>query len=229
MNTEQPLKTEENLMNGLKGENYGQMEELSPKTNIQGPSESNTSTIQKVIDGSENSFGKFKDAESLFKAYNSLQAEFTKKSQRLSELESENRVNQTRPLSRQEKIEKGIEELVQNYEEAKPFVEQIKANLSVQDADDYNTLAKKEFVKVLAGSVKTPNDMLNDQEFLTSFVYNNESIKEHIITDYLSKLKDTAPIKVSSNFTSNILMSPPNTCKTITEAGRVAKNIIKQI
>ena len=34
--------------------------------------------------------GKFKDAESLLKAYNSLQTEFTKKSQRLSELENSN-------------------------------------------------------------------------------------------------------------------------------------------
>ena len=37
-----------------------------------------------------NEFGKFKDAESLLKAYNSLEAEFTKKSQKLASLESEN-------------------------------------------------------------------------------------------------------------------------------------------
>ena len=35
-------------------------------------------------------YGKFKDAESLLKAYNNLEAEFTKKSQRLSLLETEN-------------------------------------------------------------------------------------------------------------------------------------------
>ena len=40
--------------------------------------------------GSNVDFGKFKDAESLVKAYSSLEAEFTKKSQRLALLESEN-------------------------------------------------------------------------------------------------------------------------------------------
>ena len=39
-------------------------------------------------------FGKFKDAESLLKAYNNLQAEFTKKSQKLASLESENEKTQ---------------------------------------------------------------------------------------------------------------------------------------
>ena len=34
------------------------------------------------------SYGKFKDADALLKAYNSLEAEFTKRSQRLKELES---------------------------------------------------------------------------------------------------------------------------------------------
>ena len=36
----------------------------------------------------ESSFGKFKDASSLLKAYNSLQSEFTKRCQRIKELES---------------------------------------------------------------------------------------------------------------------------------------------
>ena len=46
-------------------------------------------TEEKAGDGSkEVSFGKFKDAEALLNAYNSLQAEFTKRCQRIKELES---------------------------------------------------------------------------------------------------------------------------------------------
>ena len=41
------------------------------------------------VDTEEKSFGKFKSSEALLEAYNSLQAEFTKKCQRLSELEKE--------------------------------------------------------------------------------------------------------------------------------------------
>lgn len=38
---------------------------------------------------SEGSHGKFKDADALLSAYNSLQAEFTRKCQRLAELEKQ--------------------------------------------------------------------------------------------------------------------------------------------
>lgn len=47
----------------------------------------------------EISFGKFKDAQSLLNAYNSLEAEFTKRCQRLKELEGERRGDQTPPAS----------------------------------------------------------------------------------------------------------------------------------
>lgn len=45
----------------------------------------------------EISFGKFKDAQSLLNAYNSLEAEFTKRCQRLKELEGERNGDKTPP------------------------------------------------------------------------------------------------------------------------------------
>lgn len=42
--------------------------------------------IEDKVDNGEGSLGKFKDAQSLLSAYNSLQAEFTKKCQALSEV-----------------------------------------------------------------------------------------------------------------------------------------------
>ena len=53
---------------------------LEPEANIE-----NTSTSQE-----DSMLGKFKDAKSLLDAYNSLQAEFTRKSQKLAELQKEN-------------------------------------------------------------------------------------------------------------------------------------------
>lgn len=55
----------------------------------------------------EVSFGKFKDANALLNAYNSLQAEFTKRCQRIKELEGEllavDKVNPTGSLANAEK------------------------------------------------------------------------------------------------------------------------------
>lgn len=47
----------------------------------------NINKIDNQVDNSGSTFGKFKDANSLFKAYNELESEFTKKSQILSQLE----------------------------------------------------------------------------------------------------------------------------------------------
>lgn len=48
-----------------------------------------TAEAEKVSGGGESaSYGKFKDADALLSAYNSLEAEFTKRCQRIKELES---------------------------------------------------------------------------------------------------------------------------------------------
>ena len=54
--------------------------------------EAQTAEAEEVKEGatqSETSLGKFKDVTSLLKAYNSLQSEFTKRCQRIKELEGE--------------------------------------------------------------------------------------------------------------------------------------------
>ncbi len=64
---------------------------------------------QEILSGVENSEGKgkFKDTEALENAYGSLQAEFTKRCQRIKELESELAVvKNTKPqISKEDKIE----------------------------------------------------------------------------------------------------------------------------
>ena len=80
-------------------------------------SEENNTTENK----GEVSLGKFKDTESLVKAYNSLQAEFTKRCQRLKELESValNSKNVTQedvaPTNRQGITDKEKDEILKEY------------------------------------------------------------------------------------------------------------------
>ena len=65
--------------------------------------------------GSNTNFGKFKDAENLMKAYNNLEAEFTKKSQRLASLESENLAREKDANKRLE-IGKKVDEFATKFE-----------------------------------------------------------------------------------------------------------------
>ena len=93
--------------------------------------------------GSSTNFGKFKDAESLLKAYSSLEAEFTKKSQRLSELE-----NDFKPVAKSEKINATVEEIFNKYSIAEPFKEKLKQSLADIDSDNYVELAEQNLIKL---------------------------------------------------------------------------------
>lgn len=171
--------------------------------------------------GSKEEIGKFKDAESLFKAYNNLQAEFTKKSQRLADLEMQNETA-LKEQNRQAEIDKKVEEFVAKFDIVKPFSSALKATLTNTE----NANLAEESVKMIAKNYKRAEDYATDSEFLNNYIFSNAEIKDKIIKDYLSKVTQNSPIKVEGN--DNILLSKPTQPSTIAEAGRLAKTIIKQ-
>ena len=180
--------------------------------------------ISEVTDEGSVKYGKFKDAESLLKAYNSLQTEFTKKSQRLSELE-----NSKTEFTREEKINQAIKELEQNHNIAQKFSSDIKQAVKDLDSVDYRQLVQDELLKNLEKNYRSADEYIQDQDFLTNFVYSNQAIRDNIIREYLTNLTNASPVRVVSNISSSIPVSPPSSPATIQEAGRLAKNIIKQV
>ena len=167
-------------------------------------------------------FGKFKDASSLLKAYNNLEAEFTKKSQRLSLLECENeRVQQE--ISKKAEMERKVDEFVTKFEVAKPFIGAIKESLANQESGS----VEEEALKILANNYKSAKEYAEDSDFLNNYIFNNEEIKDKIVKEYLNKITQNSPIKVDSS-KSSISLTPPSVPTTIQEAGRLAKSIIKQ-
>lgn len=177
---------------------------------------------QPNINEGSNNFGKFKDAESLLKAYNSLEAEFTKKSQRLSMLETENEKVMDK-ISKQAMQEKRVEEFVSKFEFAKPFTSAIKESLQENENANLSEIA----LNMLSKTYKTAKDYSQDDEFLKNYIYSNQEIKDKIVKDYLSKVTQSSPIKVE-NGAGSITLTPPKKPTTIKEAGRLAKTIIKQ-
>lgn len=172
--------------------------------------------------GSNEKFGKFKDAESLLKAYSNLESEFTKKSQRLATLEDE-KDKQDLEIIRKAEIEQMVDNFATNYELVKPFSEQLKASLTADD----NLKLEDEVMRLISKTCKTAEGFISDEEFLNNYVYNNAQIKDRIVKDYLSKLTQELPIKVETSM-ANIPLAPPRVPTTIKEAGRLAKTIIKQ-
>lgn len=179
---------------------------------------------QEITDGfTSTNFGKFKDAESLVKAYNLLQAEFTKKSQRLSELEGE-----LKPLTKMERVNNIVNEWTNNYSAITEFKDELKDYLVQNDGDDLEKLAEQKIIKLLAENFVKPKDLVQDKKFLSDYIFNNDEVKNAIVKDYLEKLKSASHVKVATSFNSAIPLTPPSRVRTLSEASQIAKSIIKK-
>ena len=177
---------------------------------------------QPIIEGSNNGFGKFKDAESLLKAYSNLEAEFTKKSQKLAQLETETN-RQKEEENRLIELDKKVDEFVTKFDSVKPFSSALKESLRSQE----NTNLEEEAIRLLSNNYKSAEAYVNDGEFLNNYIFSNKEIKDKIIKDYLSNITQNSPIKLEKS-SGSISLTPPKQPATIKEAGKLAKSIIKQ-
>ncbi len=188
---------------------------LEPETN-----QTNDSTFSETQDGSM--IGRFKDAKTLLDAYNSLQAEFTRKSQKLAEFQRENENNANF------KTYNSIDDFISEHTDSDKYKKEI-TEILVND-NEINNLPNKYQValKVVKEAENKFANNLNSQEFLDKYILNNETIKNQIINNYLSTLNNisTAPKVISGN-SSNIHFSP-NTNKptTLKEAGEIFSKML---
>jgi len=171
--------------------------------------------------GSNSGIGKFKDAESLYKAYTSLESEFTKKSQRLASLENEMNIK-NQEESKTAELEKRVAEFVTKFDQIKPFSNVLKETL--QTHEDANL--EEEAVRLIVNNYKSAEEYAVDEEFLNNYIFSNQGIKDKIVKDYLSKITQNGPIKADLGGAS-VSLTPPNVPSTIKEAGKLAKTIIK--
>ena len=174
--------------------------------------------------------GKFKDAKSLLNAYNSLQSEFTKKCQKLSELEKQNNndnvLNET-PCYLKENWHSTLAEFLNTHKSAKVFTKQIAEELSKDKvlACGENPL-QVAYARVLDKHYKTSDELVKDDNFLDSYLANNPQLVTQIIQKYLCNLTK-APNVISSAKGSAINLSPPIKATNLTEAKDLVQLLFK--
>ena len=193
---------------------------------------------------------KFKDVDALEKAYGSLQAEFTRRSQKLKELERKLENLTAEKSAEAESV--GVEKLRKNAEARKEaekrfddFVSELEGasvRAPKENAEQPNqTLVtesepivgleenKSEEVKVETQSfvaTGTPQTSEESSSDLYERVSRNEGVRLKIIGEYLSSLKNTgAPIMKTG---SGLLATPPLKAKSILEAGNMALRLFKK-
>lgn len=171
-------------------------------------------------DGSN--LGKFKDAKSLLTAYRELEAEFTRKCQKLAEFEQKQRENAV--------FEKyhSLDELISNEPNSDKYKKEITEILSKNSFTNLPNKFETAFEIAKLVEEKTAN-LTSDPDFLNQKIYSNEDIKEKIISNYLNKLNgvSTAP-NVMTGSSQSIFFAPDTSKpKTIREAGEIFSKMLK--
>ena len=161
------------------------------------------------------SLGKFKDAESMLKAYNNLQAEFTRKCQRLSELEKESKAEEESKAVAvysdekwQEKVELFLKENPQAKEFSGKIANEIASDKSLQTSSNALELA---WAKVMQREYKNPETLCHDQNFIREKILSQDEVKQQVLEEYFKSLQKgkVPPVIASSGKTASINYKQP--------------------
>ena len=205
----------------IEEKNIGEQPSLDVATSATDVGINETSPVS--LEGSP--LGKFKDVDSLLKAYNNLHSEFTKKCQAFNELKrSQDNNDNAKPLFESENWQQKVDEFLKLRPQAKFFTKQIAEEIAsdkiLQTQQNSLEIA---YSNVLEKENKQLKNNLNTENLLELL---SEKDKEKIISEYLSKINCESPFLMSSRGGNNIVSSYKKP-SSVNEAGEMAKKIFK--
>ncbi len=179
--------------------------------------------------GATEDLGKFKDVKSLLNAYNALQSEFTRRCQKVKELERENSQIK-KEQSSSDSFFNGREWEKKAFLEIFPDAEEDLVSLydTALYSDDSKGWLGRAYLKKLTKNYEDKINYYNSINYVKDAVNSNEELKNLIIKEYLSEIENSKPtIKlISGNGLATV--SPPSTPKSLADAGRLARQIFEK-
>ena len=199
------------------------------------PADDNGAMSEVGSQNQEGTLGKFKSVQALRDAYDSLQAEFTKKCQLLSEIQkdktcetaSENQeTSAVEEMYREESKgedanekefdEEGLSEFLSQFGEAEGYAEEIKSRFPSVKAQNVSPYAVA-WAEVLMDNLK--NKKASSDPIINQYVLSDENFRNKIIEQYLNDLKNSQPpIVISSQSGERLSGVMPDSPKTLAEA-----------
>lgn len=200
--------------------NLGEQPENQNKENVQ------SEIVEEVKEGTtcpcenEGSLGKFKDTTSLLSAYNSLQAEFTKKCQKLSEITKQLNDNQT--LNKEESMpvfadanwQENVSNFLSKNTEAQKYsgeiANEILMDKNLQSSPNALELA---WARVMQKNYAEPEKLSNDQNFINEKILSRDDVKKQVLEEYFKNLQNvkTPPVITSDGSVASIVEKKPTT------------------
>lgn len=138
------------------------------------------------ISAESEKFGKFKDAKALYEAYNQLQAEFTRKSQKLSEFEKEKTSENN--LSDSE-IEDGLSKFLSKNIDAEDYSDELKAKVKSEKVDPFESA----WTKILVEKLSSQDEQKLNDPFIKKHVFYDEKFRNKVIESYMQDLNSKKP------------------------------------
>ena len=172
-------------------------------------------TEQQAEQKEEHKYGKFKNPEELLKAYGELEKEFTRRSQKLKELENASE----EAFKSEEDWRAAVDKFFEETPSAKAFSKDI-ANEIISHPElkkDKNCLSIA-LTRTLVSKFRTPEQLLSDGQFLNDYVLKSQAVKDAVIAEYLRDVREGKPPLVLGGGGKQFATSAKSP-KTIEEAG----------
>ena len=168
---------------------------------------------------------KFQTPEQLHKAYEALEAEFTRKSQQLAQLRREHeQLLQERGAQQKEQMrDAAVEEFIIRHPKAAGMRDELKERV-VSHEGDLDGVLSAAYMDILDREYRTGESMLEDEEFIARCVLDGR-IRDAVISDYLEALsRNQAPVLAVGGF---IPVRNRNKAVSLDDAAKMTKEIYK--
>lgn len=164
--------------------------------------------------------GKFKSVDDLYDAYNNLQAEFTRKSQKLSQLEKDKANKET------DLFEEGFNSFLSKHDEATPYAEEIRQRVEQdeslkKDVAGFDKAWAELLYEKLTSSTKAKEPIVQN------LILNDNELQRMVVENYMKQLSlQGSPIVISSKGGERVTKPEIKKPDTFEEAKKVVLNLL---
>jgi hypothetical protein len=168
---------------------------------------------------------KFHSAEDRDTAYAELEKEFTKRSQRLKDLELENGQLRAKQAEQEQQDQYGLEvdQFMEQFPEAVEFSAEMAEILEANPHWQGEDALLKAYVRVLSQKNSEQELLKEDEEFIHQAVKSNLGLRDRIVSEYFDAIPPSVKLPTGSGIPASTYKAP----RTLQDAGKLLEDILR--